>query len=90
MESTLNRAILVAEDASNQIKKIARDESKSIIEDAKKNASRILNDALLKAEKTNLETDELRRRITIYKKRIKEVITEQLAMVDDVDNINIQ
>ena len=36
MESTLNRAILVAEDASNQIKKIARDESRSIIEDAKK------------------------------------------------------
>ena len=87
MESTLNRAILVAEDASNQIKKIARDESRSIIEDAKKNASLILNDALLKAEKTNLETDELRRRIALYKKRIKDVITEQLSMVDDVDNV---
>ena len=52
-----------------------------------KNASLILNDALLKAEKTNLETDELRRRIALYKKRIKDVITEQLSMVDDVDNV---
>lgn len=87
MESTLNRAILVAEDASNQIKKIARDESKNIIEDAKKNASRIINEALIKAEKTEVEADELRRRLKIYKRRIKDVIEEQLEMVDDVDNI---
>ena len=36
MEQTLKRAIFVAEDASNQIKRIARDESRTIVEDAKK------------------------------------------------------
>ena len=44
MENTLNRALLVAEDASNQIKRVARDESKSIIDDARRNASRIVNE----------------------------------------------
>lgn len=43
MENTLNRALLVAEDASNQIKRMARDESKAIVDDAKRNASRIVS-----------------------------------------------
>ena len=46
LETTLNKAVLVAEESSNQIKKIAKDEAKLIIADAKKNASHIINDAL--------------------------------------------
>ena len=87
LESTLNTAVLVAEDSSNQIKKIAREEAKLIIDQAKKNASHIINDALIKAEKTELEADQLRRSLKIYKSRIKATIEEQLTMVDDVDNI---
>ena len=87
LETTLNKAVLIAEDSSNQIKKIARDEAKLIIADAKKNASHIINDALLKAEKTEIEADQLRRSLKIYKARIKQTIEEQLTMVDDVDNI---
>ena len=51
LETTLNRAMLVAEDSSTQLKKVAKEEAKNIIEDAKKNASYIVNDALIKAEK---------------------------------------
>lgn len=87
LETTLNKAVLVAEESSNQIKKIAKDEAKLIIADAKKNASHIINDALLKAEKTEIEADQLRRSLKIYKARIKQTIEEQLTMVDDVDNI---
>lgn len=88
LETTLNKAVLVAEDSSNQIKKIAHDEAKMIVSEAKKNASHIINDALLKAERTELEADQLRRSLKIYKARIKQTIEEQLTMVDDVDNIN--
>lgn len=87
LESTLNTAVIVAEDSSNQIKKIAKEEAKIIIDQAKKNASRIINDALIKAEKTEIEADQLRRSLKIYKSRIKATIEEQLTMVDDVDNI---
>ena len=88
LESTLNTAVLVAEDSSNQIKKIAKEEAKLIIEQAKKNASHIINDALIKAEKTEIEADQLRTSLKIYKSRIKATIEEQLTMVDDVDNIS--
>ena len=89
LESTLNRAVLVAEDSSNQMKKIAKEEAKNINEAAKKNASHIINDALIKAQKTELEADEIRRSLKIYKTRIKKAIEEQLIIVDDVDNIEI-
>lgn len=87
LESTLNRAVLVAEDSSNQIKRIAKEEANTIIEQAKKNASHIVNDALLKAEKIEIDADNLRRSLKIYKARIKATIEEQLSMVDDIENI---
>ncbi len=87
IESTLNKAVLVAEDSSRQIKQIAKDEAKSIINEAKRNASHIINDALIEAEKTELEADKLRRSLKIYKSRIKQVVEEQLTIVDDVDTI---
>ncbi|MDD2505555.1 MAG: DivIVA domain-containing protein [Bacilli bacterium] len=89
MENTFNRAILVAEDASNQIKRIARDESASIIEDAKKNASRIVNDALIQAEKTQIETSQLKRNIVTFKRRLRTIIESQLDLVDDIDHLDI-
>ncbi len=87
LETTINRAVLVAEDSSNQIKRVARDEAKSIVEDAKRNASFIVNDALIKAEKIEQDTDRLRRSLKIYKARIKQAIEEQLIIIDDVDKI---
>ena len=44
MQGSFNKAILVAQDASSQIKKMAKDEYKTIIDEAKKNASRIVNE----------------------------------------------
>lgn len=87
VETTLNKAMLVAEDSSNQIKKIAREEAQQIVSDAKKNASHIINDALIKAEQVETETDQLKRSLKIYKARIKQALKEQLVIVDDVDRI---
>ena len=89
IETTLNKAMLIAEDSSNQMKKVAREEAQLIIDEAKKNANHIVNDALLKAEKTDMEADNLRRSLKIYKARIKQVVEEQLSMVDDVDKITM-
>ena len=89
MEATFNKAILVAEDASNQIKRIARDESDRLIEDAKKNASRIVNNALIEAEKTQRETETLRRNIITFKRRLKSILENQLDMVDVIDHFNL-
>ena len=85
MESTLNRAIVVAEDASNQIKRVARDEAKGVIEDAKRNASRIVNDALLKADKIEQDAQALKRRVVIFKRRLRSVVDEQVEFIDSIN-----
>ena len=85
MENTLNRAIMVAEDASNQIKKIARDEAKGVIDDAKRNASKIVNDALLKADKVEQDAELLKRRVTIFKRRLRSVVDEQIEFIDSIN-----
>ncbi len=86
MENTLNRALLVAEDASNQIKRMARDESKSIVEDAKRNASRIVNDALIKAQKLESDAEELRRKIIVFKKRFRAAVETELEAIEQIND----
>lgn len=85
LESTLNRAILIAEESSQNIKKTAYGESKLIVEDAKKNASRILNNALLKAEKVEMEANNLRRQVATYKRRYKNILEEQMDELEKMD-----
>lgn len=88
MEGTLNRAILMAEKTSEQIKLSAHQESETIINDAKRNANRIVNDALLRAEKTEMEADMLRRNIAIFKRKLKSIIEAQLDMVNDIEKVD--
>ncbi|MBO5096345.1 MAG: DivIVA domain-containing protein [Bacilli bacterium] len=85
LESTLNRALLVAEESSNNIKKMARDEGVGIVQDAKRNASRIVNDALLRAEQVQLEAENLKRRVIIFKRRFKQALEEQITQVNEID-----
>ena len=85
MENTLNKALLIAEDTSSQIKKVARDESKAIIDEAKRNASRIVNDALLQAEKLEADGENLRKRIVIFKRKFKSIIETELETIDSID-----
>ena len=88
IENTLNRAILLAEESSQNIKKTAFDESRAIIEDAKRNASRIINNALIKAERVENEAESLKRQFAIYKKRYRNILENALDEVDrlEIDN----
>ncbi len=89
IESTLNRAIYAAEEASDQIKKAARQETNILLEDAKKNASRIVNEALMRAERTEYEAAMLQKNISIFKRRLRSIIEAQLETVDEIDQIEL-
>lgn len=89
MESTLNKAILMAQKTSDQMRFQAHQESELILSDAKKNADRIINDALIQAEKTELEATTLKRNISIFKRKIKGIIEAQLEVVDELDKTEI-
>ena len=85
MENTLNKALVVAEDASGQIKKVARDESRAIIEEARRNASKIVNDALMRAERLEKEGENLRKRIVVFKRRFRSVLETELEAIEDLE-----
>jgi len=89
MEGTLNKAIIMAQKTSEQIKINAHNESETIIDDAKKNANRIINEALMKAERTENEANLLKRNTTIFKKRVRGIVEAQLEIVDELDEIEI-
>ena len=89
MEATLNRAIMMAQKTSDQIKVSARKESEAILEEAKNNANRIINEALLKAEKAENEANMLRRNINIFKRRVRDIVEAQLEVVNEMDQVEI-
>lgn len=89
MDATLNRAVVMAEEAASKYKNNSIAESDLIITEAKKNANRIINDALLKAESLENDAARLRRNIITYKRRIKSLIEEQSSIIDDLDKVDI-
>lgn len=89
MEETLKKAILMAEKTSEQIRLSAHQERDIIVNDAKKNASRIVNEALLKSESIEREADMLKRNVNVFKKRLKDILSTQLELVDDIEKIDL-
>lgn len=89
LEFVLNKTILMAEDSSNQMKKLAKEEADNLINDAKKNASRIVNEALMQAEKTELESIRLKRNIITFKKKLKVLLEQQIDLADEIDKIDL-
>lgn len=88
IEDTMNRAIYTAESAGDQIKSSARREAESLITEARHNASRIINDALMKAERAQDQADQLRRNTNILKRRLRQIIENQLEVINEIDNVD--
>lgn len=88
-EEVLRNSLYKAEEVSSNIKKQALDERNTIIDDAKKNASRIVNDALLRAERIELKADTLERNVKIFKKKLRLIVEQQLAVVDEIEELKI-
>ena len=90
LESTLNRSLFSAENASDEIKRVARLEAEGLINEAKRNANRIINDALIKAEKANDDADRLKRNVTLLKKRLRAIIEGQLEVIEEMDRLDFK
>ena len=74
IEMTLNKTIVAAQDSGEQIRRMAKQESELIINEARKNANRIINEALLRAEKTEYQTNLI----------TPEILKDAIANHDDV------
>lgn len=90
MEESLKNSLLKAEETSDNIKKMARDEREIIINDAKSNASRIVNEALIRAEKIENNSDMLERNMRIFKRKLKSIVEQQLAVVEEIEVLELE
>ena len=88
-EVKLSEPILAAQQTSDRIKTLAREEANMIVEQAKNNANSIVHEALLNAEKTEHEAMLLKKNITVYKNRVKNIIKSQLEIAEDLDKYDL-
>lgn len=90
LEESLKDAIIRAEEVGDNIKRLAREESNVIITDAKNNASRIVNEALLRAEKIEVKSETLENNIKIFKRKLKLIIEQQMAVVEEIEVLELE
>jgi len=90
LENELKGALVKAEHSKDDAIRQAENERIAIIEDAKKNASRIVNDALLRAERIEIKTETLERNMKIFKKKLKLVVEQQLAVIDEIEELEMK
>lgn len=90
VEATLKQSLINAEKTSDDIKNGATEKANIIISDAKNDASRIINDALLRAEKIDQQADILERNIKIFKRKLKIIVEQQLAVVEEIEVLDLE
>ena len=92
MHDSLNKSILVAQEAADRLKlnaekeadmiaKEAATEASNLKHEAENNADELLKDAVYKARKIEQETEELRKQSRIFRQRLQLMIESQLELV---------
>ena len=89
LEDSINKSIVNAEKTSDNIKRLAREEANVLVSDAKNNASRIVNDALIRSERIEQQADVLERNIKIFKRKLKIIVEQQLAVVEEIEVLDL-
>ncbi|AWE06596.1 septum formation initiator [Lysinibacillus sp. 2017] len=85
LEDTLQRSIVVAQEAADEVRRNSQKEAKLIVKEAEKNADRIINDALTKARKVTIEIDELKKQSKVFRNRFKMLVEAQLDLLNTDD-----
>ncbi len=89
LEETLKMSIIKADKQAEEIKRMARSEGEIIINDAKTNASRIVNEALLRSEKIENNAEILEKNMQIFKRKLKLIVEQQMAIVDEIEVLEL-
>ena len=89
IEDTLNKSIIVAQEAAEEVKRNAQKEAKLIIKEAEKNADRIVNESLVKASKIAIEIEDLKKQSKVFRTRFKMFLEAQLDLLDNDDWDNL-
>lgn len=90
LENTLKQSLINAEKTADNVKRLAREEADIIVSDAKHNASRIVGESLLKARKIEQEADTLEKNVKIFKRKLKIIVEQQMAVVEEIETLDLE
>lgn len=90
LENTLKQSLINAEQTADNVKHLAREEANIILSDAKHNASRIVGESLLKARKIEDEADRLEKNTKIFKRKLKIIVEQQMAVVEEIETLDLE
>jgi cell division initiation protein len=85
LEETLQKSIVVAQEAAEEVRRNSQQEAKLIVKEAEKNADRIINEALSKSRKIAIEINDLKKQSKVFRNRFKMLIEAQLDMLKSDD-----
>ena len=85
IEQTLQKSILIAQEAAEDVRRNSMKESKLIIKEAEKNADRIVNEALSRARQISVEVEDLKKQSKVFRARFKMLIEAQLDLIQSDD-----
>lgn len=89
MQESLNKSIIVAQEAADRLKENADKEANVIVQEAQGNANQLLQEAVEKAGKIDVETEALRKQSRVFRQRLQLLIESQLDLVqsDEWDSV---
>lgn len=90
IERSLNLALTNAQEVGENIRKMAQSEARSIVDEAHRNANRIVNDALIRSEKIELKTENAERNLRLLKKKLRNIIEQQLEIVEEIEILEVE
>lgn len=85
IEETLQKSIMIAQEAAEDVRRNSMKESKLIVKEAEKNADRIINEALSRARKISVEIEDLKKQSKVFRNRFKMLIEAQLDLINADD-----
>jgi len=85
IEQTLQKTILIAQEAAEDVRRNSMKESKLIVKEAEKNADRIVNEALSRARRISVEIEDLKKQSKVFRTRFKMLIEAQLDLIQSDD-----
>jgi cell division initiation protein len=85
IEQTLQKSILIAQEAAEDVRRNSMKESKLIVKEAEKNADRIVNEALSRARRISVEIEDLKKQSKVFRTRFKMLIEAQLDLIQSDD-----
>ena len=81
IQETLNKSILVAQEAADRLRENARKDAEIIVFEAEKAAQAMLREAGEKATEINRETDLIKKETRIFRQRLQILTQTQLDMI---------